>query len=286
MTFTKEYSEYIPASFVRWLESGGARVIAIHYDTDEVELRHLFDSINGLLLTGGEILDVANSTYGKTARKLFQWAMESYDAGQEFPIYGTCQGIQLLSMLTSGNSEIKEDCKATLGISKPLHFTEHARESRLFSSLSPQLYDMLATKPCGEHLHSSCITTKAFKEHKGLRDMFNVLVVNHDAEGLEFVSCVEGKRYPFYASQFHPERAGWEWNEEEQIDHSPEVVLAFQHLASFLVSEACKNDHRFVDRDEEERRQLYNTPPHLVATQKESKMYVQTYFWKHGERCK
>jgi gamma-glutamyl-gamma-aminobutyrate hydrolase PuuD len=115
--------------------------------------------------------------------------MESYDAGQEFPIYGTCQGIQLLSMLTSGNSEIKEDCKvhnadtigvqhtrcrrsrvmfdtpgqATLGISKPLHFTEHARESRLFSSLSPQLYDMLATKPCGEHLHSSCITTKAFK---------------------------------------------------------------------------------------------------------------------------
>jgi gamma-glutamyl-gamma-aminobutyrate hydrolase PuuD len=52
-----------------------------------------------------------NSTYGKTARKLFQWAMESYDAGQEFPIYGTCQGIQLLSMLTSGNAEIKEDCK-------------------------------------------------------------------------------------------------------------------------------------------------------------------------------
>ena len=29
MSFTKEYSEYIPASFVRWLESGGARVIAI-----------------------------------------------------------------------------------------------------------------------------------------------------------------------------------------------------------------------------------------------------------------
>merc|ERR1711879_564636 len=81
MTFTKEYSEYIPASFVRWLESGGARVIAIHYDTDEAELRHLFDSVNGVLLTGGEILDVANSTYGKTARKLFQWAMESYDAG-------------------------------------------------------------------------------------------------------------------------------------------------------------------------------------------------------------
>ncbi len=84
--FEERYREYVPASFVRWLESGGARVIAIQlrpqctattliavcdssdnfflsffhsYDTDEVELRHLFESINGLLLTGGEILDVA-----------------------------------------------------------------------------------------------------------------------------------------------------------------------------------------------------------------------------------
>jgi gamma-glutamyl hydrolase len=119
-----------------------------------------------------------------------------------------------------------------------------------------------------------------------LRDAFDALVVNYDLYGKEFVSCMEGKKYPFYASQFHPERSGWEWNKEEQIDHSPEVVLAFQHLATFLVMEARKNDHHFQDKEEEERRQIYNTPPHLVATQKQSKIYSQTYLWKHGEKSK
>jgi hypothetical protein len=85
--FEKRYREYVPASFVRWLESGGARVIPIQYavpplspsfacfitinnnltrplhdhsyDTDEQELRHLFESINGVLFTGGEITDIS-----------------------------------------------------------------------------------------------------------------------------------------------------------------------------------------------------------------------------------
>jgi hypothetical protein len=39
--FTKDYSEYIPASFVRWLESGGARVIPIQYATSVTSARLL-----------------------------------------------------------------------------------------------------------------------------------------------------------------------------------------------------------------------------------------------------
>jgi gamma-glutamyl hydrolase len=113
--------------------------------------------------------------------------------------------------------------------------------------------------------------------------MFNVLVVNHDAEGLEFVSCVEGKRYPFYASQFHPERAGWEWNEEEQIDHSPEAIVAMHHIAAFLVKESRKSGHRSTDREEERKRLIYNNPPHLLPTEEETSMYAQTYFWLHDD---
>jgi GMP synthase-like glutamine amidotransferase len=102
----------------------------------------------------------SNSPYGKTARKLFKWAKETNDTGQEFPIYGTCQGIQLMSMLATGKTEIKEDCKATLGISKPLRFTEHAHESRLFSTLSPHLFELLGTKPCGEVRSSSSTVSR------------------------------------------------------------------------------------------------------------------------------
>jgi hypothetical protein len=33
-------------------------VVVFSYDLEEKELRHLFDSVNGLLFTGGEIEDV------------------------------------------------------------------------------------------------------------------------------------------------------------------------------------------------------------------------------------
>lgn len=43
-------------------------------------------------------------------------------------------------------------------------------------------------------------------EHERMRTTWDVLSVNLDREGKEFVSSMEAKRYPFYATQFHPER--------------------------------------------------------------------------------
>ncbi len=64
--------EYIPASYVKWLESGtsrhppaafqklihvfskaGARVVRMAHETPEVELQRLFKSLNGILYIGG-----------------------------------------------------------------------------------------------------------------------------------------------------------------------------------------------------------------------------------------
>ena len=40
----------------------------------------------------------------QTARKLFNWAVEANDAGDVFPIHGTCLGHQLLHILVSNVS--------------------------------------------------------------------------------------------------------------------------------------------------------------------------------------
>lgn len=39
--------------YVKWVEAAGARVVPIPYDSTTDELDHLFDSLNGLLFTGG-----------------------------------------------------------------------------------------------------------------------------------------------------------------------------------------------------------------------------------------
>ena len=44
---------YLPASYVKWMESAGARVAPVRFDAPRDELRALADSLNGLVFTGG-----------------------------------------------------------------------------------------------------------------------------------------------------------------------------------------------------------------------------------------
>ena len=50
---------------------------------------------------------------------------------------------------------------------------------------------------------------------------WKLLSVNTDTEGLEFISTMEAENYPFYASQFHPEKNSFEWaNGSPAIPHT------------------------------------------------------------------
>ena len=44
---------YIPASYVKWLQSAGAQVVPVPYNADRATLQKLFNSLNGILFTGG-----------------------------------------------------------------------------------------------------------------------------------------------------------------------------------------------------------------------------------------
>lgn len=56
-------SRVLVASYVKWLESSGARVVPVRYDASKVELKSIFNSINGLLLPGGGIEKFDNTTF-------------------------------------------------------------------------------------------------------------------------------------------------------------------------------------------------------------------------------
>ena len=40
---------------------------------------------------------------------------------------------------------------------------------------------------------------------------WDILSVNEDVNGLEFVSTMEAKNYPIFGTQFHPEKNAYEW---------------------------------------------------------------------------
>lgn len=70
-----------------------------------------------------------------------------------------------------------------------------------------------------------------------LIDEFRVLSLNRDKRGLEFISTLEHKRYPFYGLQFHPEKNLYEWVTGKNIPHGRNATLVAQYFADFFVNE-------------------------------------------------
>lgn len=91
---------FIESSHVKFLESGGARVVPIDY-TQEIDLiKSELESINGLyipgdcssLITYGERLE-----YTKKVQKILLWAQNhNNEANQHFPIMGVGYGFMTL----------------------------------------------------------------------------------------------------------------------------------------------------------------------------------------------
>jgi len=68
------------------------------------------------------------------------------------------------------------------------------------------------------------------------------------------------KKYPFYATQWHPERNQFDWGIHESLDKSPEAIEAVQYVSSFFVRETQKNQHKFPSVQAENSANIHNYP--------------------------
>ena len=51
-----------------------------------------------------------------------------------------------------------------------------------------------------------------------------------------------GKKYPFFATQWHPEKIQFEWEPKAAIDHSPDAIRVGQYMANFFVNQGINSD--------------------------------------------
>jgi gamma-glutamyl hydrolase len=49
---------------------------------------------------------------------------------------------------------------------------------------------------------------------------------------------MEAKRNPFTASQFHPEKAAFEWTPTLHIPHTPDAISMSQEIGNFILTQA------------------------------------------------
>lgn len=116
----------------------------------------------------------------------------------------------------------------------------------------------------------------------GIFDEWAVNSLNKDRNGMEFISTMEHKKYPFFGVQFHPEKNIYEWKIKKGILHSVDTVKTSQYFANMFVDQARYNQHGYSDWKELQKELIWNY--RVVHTGLiPGSNYEQCYFFKDDE---
>lgn len=63
---------------------------------------------------------------------------------------------------------------------------------------------------------------------------------------------MESKQYPFFATQFHPEKAQFSFYPKTNIDHSSLSIVYNRYFADFFINQCKLNDNHFGSFAEEQ----------------------------------
>jgi len=252
-------SYYIAASYIKYIESNGGRVVPIFYDSTQAELLSIFNQINGVLFPGGGANIGVNSPLYNTAQYLINLAMAANDKGDYFPIEAHCLGFELLSIVIAQNDSILEPFDSE-NLSLPLYFYDTVKQSRIFGNTDQTILNILTNQAVTMNNHHYGVSPTTYFNNPALSSFYRIISWNNDRNNKQFVSTVESYKYPIYALQWHPEKAAFEWTTTEGIDHSTDSIMANQYVSEFFMSEARKSYHAFSSPAAEYKALIYNYP--------------------------
>ncbi|GFP78678.1 gamma-glutamyl hydrolase 2 [Phtheirospermum japonicum] len=253
-------ASYIAASYVKFVESAGARVIPLIFNepkevlnklkcVDSARMRITFalkgvsnklNLVSGVIFTGGR---VKSGPYFEVVKSIFKNVKTKNDEGDHFPLLAICLGFELVTMIVSEDENILEKFNA---INQPstLKFMKDVNiNGTVFQRFPPALKKKLSTDFLVLQEHRYGISPKKFRKSQRLCSFFEILTTSADRNGKAYVSTMRARKYPVTAVQWHPEKNAFEWG-LSMIPHSEDAVQVTQHVANFIVREARMSKNR------------------------------------------
>ncbi|XP_055340715.1 gamma-glutamyl hydrolase-like [Paramacrobiotus metropolitanus] len=248
----KRTASFIAASYVKWAETAGARVVPILLNQPESYYANLMSKINGVIFPGGAV-SLSRGGYATAGRTIFELAEKMNQLATYFPIWGTCLGFELLTVVMA-NRNVLASCSAKK-LHLPISFQSGYETSKIFSAAPKEIISMLANEPITVNSHHKCLTPTNMTL-SGLSSRLRNLGNSVSRDGIVFSAVFEDMRYPFYGVQFHPEKPGF-----EPGSYSTHAVQAGNYFGTFFVNEARKNGQRFASKQEENAFSIHNWAP-------------------------
>lgn len=254
-----ENYSYFPASYAKFVESVGARVIPIPYDAPFENITFLLNQINGVIFTGGGANKTAryeNGTKGpsdlsKAAAHILNHVLEANKKGENFPLWATCMGMEILPMALSNTWTLTTTLPAQNHAQSPITFYNDAREnSKLWGSLPPELKFYAMTSPAFHYHHKNVIYPYKFLTAPVIPQVLKITAISYPAAGgSPFIAAYEGIEYPIFGTQFHPEKLAFEWMPQVKAPHYTDAMDLARRMAHTFVNEARKNNRKFISNE-------------------------------------
>ena len=195
-SYVHPHTRRTPTKYIQWVESAGITPVCIPYDVNKKELLKCLDKVQGVLWTGG---DIDNSTYTKEQRNTYintlyttyEVAKKYNDNSRHYPIWGMCQGFELLVLFQHGKFYRKGLTKHEQDGKYPIHFFQSTKMTDWFSK---KMIDKMKTTKCVIQHHMLGFDIEDYP-------YLNIMSTQDD-----FINIIEYKRYPFYGVQFHLEK--------------------------------------------------------------------------------
>eukprot|EP01047_Picozoa_sp_COSAG01_P060824 COSAG01_NODE_7509_length_3176_cov_32.916477_3_plen_249_part_00 len=239
--------------------------------------------MNGLVLPGGDPWPQVSSG---AVRQLYRLALEANNKGDHFPVWGTCAGMQTLMAYAASGCQARVidggipfgTCAVegpitrgwdSINQTSKLHLSDEARSSRLLGAtrMGTVLQQWLEREEITFNYHNGGASLNEFTRHTKLGQMFSVLSTSIDRQNRAYVSTIEGRVYPFYGVQWHPEKAMFEWGARpdggnyEAINHDSHAMAVARYTASFFAEEARKSTHAFPSAQTAMNASIYTQAP-------------------------
>ncbi|KAH9503989.1 hypothetical protein Btru_067502 [Bulinus truncatus] len=224
--------------------------------------------------------DIDGGPYAQSGRYLYDLAIKANDKGDYFPIWGTCLGLELLTVLTAKKNYLKNT--DTDNLTLPLRFEKGFQNSRLFRNMPSDVIGIISSEPVTQNNHNWSLLVEDYEKIPALKSFYRILSTNVGRDNKEFISTFEAYKYPFYGVQWHPEKNIFLWATNQVIDHDFNAVKVSQYFANFFVNEARKSSHHFNSTDDEANAVIENAfrvyVPNLNIAEKYYFNYTNEYF--------
>ncbi|CDW78649.1 peptidase c26 family protein [Stylonychia lemnae] len=243
----KGKTSYIMSSYIDYLKSAGARTVPLIYDGNLDDELAKIDHLNGVFYCGGS----GAGAYDVFGKKVFEKVKKMNDEGNYLPIWGTCLGFEDLAMYASDNSDKTLSPFNADDESYSISYLVPPKDTKMYSILGDDAHVFEKYNITYNH-HSYGVSPDAFNLDQGLASIFTPTSISYDDDGKPFVASMESKQYPFYATQFHPEKAQFIFYPKTKIDHSTISIFYNRYFGDMFVNQCKQNNNHFKSYEVEE----------------------------------